>query len=300
MSRNDSHLSNRMQTLISQGANVFPLTIRSKRRSAPVLPGSFVFTVEAMGPLVLASILCVSASKLLFASDAVGSRSKNGSSCDTESVWASSKNGVECAHVFGQNVSSCLFDQLRLAGFTVFTHENLIGQNETFRDNRESCIFITTDANIGELRANFARRRFFRPFESIFLVSGGMNDEAHNLFSSSEIDNIYRSALNVYVVAKDSLINVLTGRALVLPADGQQLLNFYGDILQHPFLNTSDPSKQFTISLFNYSPFVIFFLDEAGQRFSLLERSMEMTFILIRFCSAAMASMESSTGSSVK
>lgn len=138
--------------------------------------------------------------------------------------------------------------------------------HSTYRtdDFHEKCFFIMFDTETANI---FSSQIVFRPFSFIFFIETKTKSVETVLSEKKHLSASIEMLWMCVFVKQNRLINALTKSELILPAEKEDLFQFYGNFLQHPFLNTSDTSKKFVIGFYNYSPNVIITDDAKGQRY---------------------------------
>lgn len=175
-------------------------------------------------------------------------------------------------NVIGDFVPACIYRELSQFNIRLTVWNNLtriLTPAAREQSKQIKCkSFLLMDDQLDELKVLFnGGKQYFYTFTKIFIIRLG--HEINEIFNENELEYISNNALNVYIIENNrdnldtiefsEIRNVLTDLVLDFSnATDQDLYEFYGTDLSHPFLDVKNENKEFTVSAFNCSPFVIY------------------------------------------
>lgn len=183
------------------------------------------------------------------------------------------RNNNRCLTVISSMfIPKCFFDQVFRSKFVIRTYipGKLLNRN-IFNGTRSNCDnFMIFSDDVGYVAALFQQKdlteKRFLPFSQIFLV---IPDAVE--FEQSAIEYVNVNGLNVFrmentltdmengLISFKCITNVLTKNRLNLSMVGRpDVIKYYGNYKDHPFLNIKNRDKLFRVSLFNCPPYVVY------------------------------------------
>lgn len=206
----------------------------------------------------------------------------------TDMSWLHLPKNHFCIRFLTDNTPRCIYESIYRTNihivnqnFHSFLHRNVM--KDMFISDCES--FLLNRPREWRVKLLFAHNTFakrFFPFSRIFIIQieSEHSNKDHSQFYDDAMRNaILANGLNVFIVrgwksnSSGALIfseikNLLTQKSVNLleTPSYERLMEFYGEYHFHPFVNVSDHEKTFTVSLFNCSPAVIHFDENANAR----------------------------------